>query len=174
MSKLTPKQEKFCHEYLKDFNGTRAAKAAGYSVKTAKQMATENLAKPDLQRYISHLVKKLNGEDPQDTIKKCIAELQMIAFGDYKDFVTWGAHGIESWTASNDLGEKTRLVQEVKETVTKEGGSRSIKLHDKKWAFEMLGKYYGFLKESLEVSNPDGSLQTKTINHFYGQQKPDS
>ena len=33
--KLTPKQKKFCDEYLKLGNATQAAKNAGYSEKTA-------------------------------------------------------------------------------------------------------------------------------------------
>lgn len=32
--KITPLQERFCHEYVKDFNATQAAKRAGYSAKT--------------------------------------------------------------------------------------------------------------------------------------------
>lgn len=35
-----------------DFNGTRAAIAAGYSEKSAKAIAHENLTKPDLRKFI--------------------------------------------------------------------------------------------------------------------------
>lgn len=56
MSKLTPKQEMFCREYLVDFNGAQAAIRAGYSVKTAKQAATENLTKPDVQLFLGELI----------------------------------------------------------------------------------------------------------------------
>lgn len=161
--KLTIKQEKFCREYLVDFNATRAAKSAGYTKKSAHSIGSENLMKPEIQSRIAELVKELNGEDPTDTIRKCIAELQMIAFGDYSDFVSWDEHGIEAWTPSGNLGDKSRLVQEVSETTTASGGSRKLKLYDKRWAFEMLGKYYGFLKEQVEISNPDGSL-TPIVN----------
>lgn len=34
--KLTPKQEKFCAEYIKDGNATQASLRAGYSKKTAR------------------------------------------------------------------------------------------------------------------------------------------
>ena len=46
--KLTPKQESFVAEYLLDGNGTRAALIAGYSPKTAYQIAHENLRKPEI------------------------------------------------------------------------------------------------------------------------------
>ena len=53
MAELTPKQKRFCDEYLIDLNATQAAIRAGYSEKTAKQIATENLSKPYLQEYIA-------------------------------------------------------------------------------------------------------------------------
>lgn len=54
--KLTDKQEMFCKEYLVDLNATRAAIRAGYSEKTAKDIACENLAKPYLQERIQELM----------------------------------------------------------------------------------------------------------------------
>lgn len=51
-AKLTPKQERFVSEYLIDLNATQAAIRAGYSEKTARQMATENLSKPAIQEAL--------------------------------------------------------------------------------------------------------------------------
>ena len=51
--RMTAKQRIFCEEYLIDLNATHAAIRAGYSKKTAKQMGTENLAKPAIKEYIS-------------------------------------------------------------------------------------------------------------------------
>lgn len=48
MAKLTAKQQRFVDEYLIDLNGAAAARRAGYSVKTARQQADENLSKPDI------------------------------------------------------------------------------------------------------------------------------
>jgi len=53
MKVLTEKQKLFVAEYLKDFNGTRAATAAGYSKKTAKVIAYENLAKTEIQEALN-------------------------------------------------------------------------------------------------------------------------
>ena len=50
--KLTPKQQRFCDEYLIDLNATQAAIRAGYSEKTAGVIATENLKKPNIKEYI--------------------------------------------------------------------------------------------------------------------------
>lgn len=46
MNKLTDKQKRFVKEYLVDLNATQAAIRAGYSKETARQMGSENLAKP--------------------------------------------------------------------------------------------------------------------------------
>ncbi|MEN3133293.1 MULTISPECIES: terminase small subunit [Bacillus cereus group] len=50
--RLTPKQQAFCDYYIETGNATEAAKKAGYSEKTAKDMGSENLAKPHLKSYI--------------------------------------------------------------------------------------------------------------------------
>jgi phage terminase small subunit len=50
--KLTIKQEKFVNEYIKTGNGTQSAVKAGYSEKTAYQIAHENLNKPEVAQYI--------------------------------------------------------------------------------------------------------------------------
>lgn len=53
--KLTPKQERFCVEYVKDLNATQAAIRAGYSEKTAKAIGSENLTKPDVAARVESL-----------------------------------------------------------------------------------------------------------------------
>lgn len=50
--KLTPKQKRFCEEYLKSANASEAAKKAGYSLKTAPFIGAENLKKPQISAYI--------------------------------------------------------------------------------------------------------------------------
>ena len=49
---LTQKQKRFCDEYLIDLNATQAAIRAGYSEKNARNIASENLAKPNISQYI--------------------------------------------------------------------------------------------------------------------------
>ena len=54
-AKLNAKQELFCIEYLVDLNGAQAAIRAGYSEKTAKEIASENLTKPNIADRIVEL-----------------------------------------------------------------------------------------------------------------------
>ncbi len=72
---LTDKQRIFCHEYVIDWNATRAAKVAGYSEKTAGEMGYENLKKPQIKQYIEHIQKdlqKLAGVSQLSNIKKLL------------------------------------------------------------------------------------------------------
>lgn len=52
---MTEKQNRFCEEYITDFNATQAAIRAGYSEKTAYSIGVENLKKPEIKNYIEKL-----------------------------------------------------------------------------------------------------------------------
>lgn len=52
---LTPKQERFCLYFINSDNATQAAIDAGYSVKTAQSIASENLTKPVIRERIKEL-----------------------------------------------------------------------------------------------------------------------
>ena len=54
---LKPRQKAFADYYIECGNATEAAKRAGYSDKTARQIATENLTKPSICEYIAERVK---------------------------------------------------------------------------------------------------------------------
>lgn len=49
------KHERFCQEYLVDFNATQAAKRAGYSPRTAGSQAHDLLKKPEIQARLAEL-----------------------------------------------------------------------------------------------------------------------
>ena len=72
--KLTPKQERFCQEYIIDFNATQATIRAGYSKKTAQAIGTENLSKPLIQAEI----KKYRGKIREKTEQKAILTVEGI------------------------------------------------------------------------------------------------
>lgn len=50
---MTPKQQRFVDEYLIDLNATQAAIRAGYSKKTARQIADQNLSKIYIKEAIA-------------------------------------------------------------------------------------------------------------------------
>ena len=54
--KIDPRWERFCHEYIKDQNGTRAALAAGAPEGTASIWASKAVADPRVQKRIKELL----------------------------------------------------------------------------------------------------------------------
>lgn len=50
---LTPKQRIWCHEYIIDWNKSRAARVAGYKESSAARTGQENSQKPLVKRYVS-------------------------------------------------------------------------------------------------------------------------
>lgn len=59
---LNEKQKRFCEEYMIDLNATQAAIRSGYAETTARQIASENLAKLYIQEYISELQQSKSNE----------------------------------------------------------------------------------------------------------------
>lgn len=73
--KLTPKQKAFVREYKKNGgNGTQAAIKAGYSEKTARKIAAENVTKPVIREALEKEEKKLQ-EKYEYTIDDMVREL---------------------------------------------------------------------------------------------------
>lgn len=80
-SKLTAKQEAFCFEYVNSFNATEAAKASGYSEKTAYSIGSENLRKPEIQKKIGELLK--GGIMVPDEIQKRLTDIGRTRLNDF-------------------------------------------------------------------------------------------
>ena len=59
VSNMTPKQERFCMEYLIDLNATQAAIRTGYSRHSARWIGYELRCKPYMRLYIRELMDRL-------------------------------------------------------------------------------------------------------------------
>ena len=154
--KLTPKQERFVVEYLIDLNATRASIRAGYSAKTASRIGPELLGKTWVAAAIS-VGKKKRAAKIEITAERVLLEYARLGFSDMKEFATWGGRSV---TLKDSAGLKkgmSRAVQEVCETMTKEGPALKIKLHDKKGALDSIAKHLGmFDAKDPEPTNIDG------------------
>ena len=65
--KLTPKQKKFVLEFLISGNITDAAKKAGYSERSARQIGSLNLTKTNVVEYMSEILSKTKSEEVATT-----------------------------------------------------------------------------------------------------------
>ena len=75
---LTDRQERFVVEFLATANGAEAARRAGYSEHTAKEIASENLTKPNVKRAITEKRDQLM-TDSEDKVQWLIDRLTMEA-----------------------------------------------------------------------------------------------
>lgn len=83
---MTPKQRKFCDEYIKTGNATQSAINAGYSQKTAKSIGAENLTKPDLKKYIDSKLKDISN-NAIATAEETLSILTKIVRGEHTEQV---------------------------------------------------------------------------------------
>ncbi|MBQ3006764.1 MAG: terminase small subunit [Clostridia bacterium] len=81
---LTLKQQKFADYYLECGNATEAAKKAGYSDKTARQIGTENLSKPSIAAYISERLAEIESKSVAD-IREVLKFYTKVMRGEVKD-----------------------------------------------------------------------------------------
>jgi len=86
---LTDRQERFVVEYLACANGAEAARNAGYSEHTAREMASENLTKP-------HIVAAIEAKRSE-------------LMADKEDKVAWLIERLEAEATSDDNNEATRV-----------------------------------------------------------------
>jgi len=66
--KMTPKRIRFCHEYVIDFNGQKAAERAGFAKKGARVYACEILQIPAVQELIAKLAKEAQEKADVDAV----------------------------------------------------------------------------------------------------------
>ena len=121
--KLTAKQKKFCHEYLKDLNATQAAIRAGYSEDTAAEIGYENLRKPQIKIFIDKQLEEVMEESKSVLKLRIIKELKDVSFTDT---------GIE-------------LLKD------KNGHVYDVRINDKLKAIDMLGKYLAMWTENKNI-----------------------
>lgn len=124
---MTPRQRKFCDEYLISGNATDAAIKAGYSPKTAKQTGSENLAKPDLKAYIETELEKLHSAK--------IADAQEVL--EYLTSVMRGEH----------TEQVLKLVGDGIQTVT----DIDVSAKERIKAAELIGKRYALFSDKMDL-----------------------
>lgn len=171
---LTPKQKRFCEEYLIDLNATQAAIRAGYSPKTAEQTASRLLRNVKVQEYIAKRQKELS-MSTEITQERVIKELALIAFSNNADYahVVEKKMQVEAGGALVDLLDKDgkpvmyrtvepvlteELTEEQKRAlaVIKKGrDGLEVKSCDKVKALELLGKHLGIFTDKIEANVND-------------------
>ena len=145
MAKLTAKQKRFCDEYLIDLNATQAAIRAGYSQKTARQIADENLSKPYIKAYIDERM----------------AEKEKELIADQDEVLRYLTSVLRGESQSTEIVvEGTGDGCSEARTILKEPSEK-----DRLKAAELLGKRYGIYTDKVQAE-VDMEL---SINIDYGE-----
>ena len=127
----------------KKINGTQAAIRAGYSPKTARQIATDNLSKPSIMRAIQKELRRLQRK-AEKKAEDVILELSRIGFSNILDYLEWGPDGMRIKDCSQIDPEKAAVISEIINGQNGNGGRVTrITLHDKVRALIRLGQYFG-------------------------------
>ncbi len=133
MKELTPKQQRFCEEYLVDLNASAAARRAGYSERTAFRMGQENMQKHAIVSEIAER-RQLISERTGRTVADVMADIGRV---------------------------RDDAMREVEDPQTGERSMLSHK--DALKALELEGKHLGAFEERLRLSNPDGTMRPQII-----------
>lgn len=179
-NKLTEKERIFCHEYIVDWNKSRAAKSAGYSEKTAGQTGYDNLKKPYIQQYVDFI---------KDDIAREAGISKLLMINELKNLATANLPTIiKKLKESKPLTDlEERAIQEIHEDKKElgEGGSLinktiKVKLADKRAVWSDISKAMGWNEaeridhttngESMKDSVDLSKLTTEELKTYYAIQ----
>ncbi len=138
---LTDKQRVFIEEYFAcNLNATEAARRAGYSEKSARQIGAENLSKPSIRGAIDQRLRQhhLNADE-------VLARLSAQATADMTDFLVPSGRGVRlDLKRAKELGKlhAIRKYSKKDKTVT-------IELVDAQDALVQLGRYYALFTDNV-------------------------
>lgn len=164
------KRERFCLEYVKDLNGARAARAAGYTKNRSEQAAYELLTFPDVAGRVEELKaeawKKLHmGKDELLARMAAVARFDprklfdelgnMKPAHEWDDETAWAVSGVDveelkTVARKDDEDEVRAELQQI----------RKIRSSDRLKAQEMLGRYHGTFEED---NKQQGAASAKLV-----------
>lgn len=153
MKELTPKEERFCQEYVLWLNATKAAANAGYSEKSARVTGCRLLTKVNIQEHIKYLRDNL-AETAGISALRVLNEHEKIAFADAGQLR-------DGWLTlkefENLTPEQKAIIQEVTTKKTKYGIEYKIRLYDKQKSLDSISRLLGFnAPEKAEITGKDG------------------
>jgi phage terminase small subunit len=153
---MTPKQELFALEYLKDLNATAAYKRAGYSGKgnSAEATAAQLLRNPKVAAKIQEAMDKRTSK-LEITAETVLQEIARLAFVDIS----------QAYDENNRLKPLHEMPEDVRRAIAsievgelREDGEvigqmRKVKFWDKKGSLDLLGRHLKLFTDVLEVKD---------------------
>lgn len=159
MRNMTPDHRRalFAHEYIKDLNGSAAARRMGIGASSSRSEASRMLAEPEVQELIQDLLKERK-EAAKIDAEKVLADLaqlatfdpaaaydpdsnQLLPIHEMPVHVRKAIAGVEVFEEFDGRGPERKHV----------GNTVKVKFADRGAYLERLMKHLGLLKEVVEV-----------------------
>ncbi|WP_295663977.1 terminase small subunit [uncultured Mucilaginibacter sp.] len=149
---LTPKQQRFCDEYLMDMNATLAALRAGYTQATA--MNGQLMEMPKIQAYLKERTAEAS-KKLQVSHETLLGELMKVAFANMGDY--FGDDG--KIMPMNDIADdKKSAIWSLKVSEGKYGTTVQLRLHNKLAALEKIAKHIKFYEVEQKQPEPQEAV----------------
>lgn len=132
---MNDRRQRFIDEYMIDFNGTRAAIAAGYASKRATEQAARLLSIPEIRNEVNRRKAEVC-EGLRISAERVLWEMAALGFSNIFDYV-------EVSDGELRLKEMPSEIQGAVSSIKVTKNGTEIKLHDKLKALEFLAKYTG-------------------------------
>jgi len=167
-ARMTPKQKRFCEEYLIDLNATQAAIRAGYSKKAARIVASKLLTKANIQDFINEQM-KARQQRTHITQDRVLQELGRIAFFDIRklyreDGTLKQPHELDDEAAAVLSGiDVVEMAGQESESVAMH--TKKAKVFDKTAALTLAMRHLGMLNDKLEHSGEIKRPELKLVLH---------
>lgn len=179
---LSPKQKAFADAYVRCKNATEAAREAGYGATdgSAKSQGSRLLTHADVRKEIDRGIAAQQDAANKESVKaakkikvgghgitkeRWLRELAYIAFADMDDYAKITDRGVKLIpTEERRKKHLGKAIKSVKESYSMSGGSQGLELHAKQPALETLGKHFGWVKDSMELSGNVGDGSQPTVN----------
>jgi len=150
---LTDRERQFCLEYLIDLNRTAAARRAGYSVRSAKQLGYMLYRKPNVRAEIDRLMAD-RARRTEITADRVLRELEQIAFSDLRDFRVSDSGKLTVRGDAESIA--SRAVQSIKRVrrVDEDGNTTTtveFRLWSKPDALRLAMQHLGMLRQVVDV-----------------------
>lgn len=151
---LTPKELRFCQRYIQHLNAARAAREAGYSENSCREIGYENLTKLRIKAVVKHYL-----EQTAMPTEEAVRRLTDMGRGNIEPFLTEdGTFDLNSDSAKDNIG----LIKKIKQVRRMELGrgqdqkdyeivSTEIELHDSKDAIKTLLEVQGKIITHVQI-----------------------
>lgn len=147
---LTPQLRLFADEWLIDFNGVRAAKAAGYTDSVAN-ISNRMLAYPAVVEYVTK-AQEITSKKLEVTREAVIQEMARIGLADVRELFTRNGMLKPITSLDDDTAAAVASVEVVSRNIgygedVEIEHTHKIKLHNKVQALDKLGQHFNIYED---------------------------